>query len=197
MLFIRKRSAHRIEFIWTAKNWYLPLDPIHFFTTSAANFFCSVWLTCGIRGAIWLEFLVIASYGINIDNNGGQRGIESRPDQTSRLFQKRLRLTAGPVSQSLFVCGTHNIRNTICPVCTRRVTTSVCVRDTMELWSALFSPADVASWSEAAQRDGTFRPKGREKIPENEDAISYKPKEVLLNAGKIVALTSPGEIALL
>jgi len=67
----------------------------------------------------------------------------------------------------------------------------------MELWSALFSPADVASWSEAAQRDGTFRPKGREKIPENEDAISYKPKEVLLNAGKIVALTSPGEIALL
>ena len=67
----------------------------------------------------------------------------------------------------------------------------------MELWSALFSPADVASWSEVAQRDGTFGPKGREKIPENKVAISYKPKEVLLNAGKIVALTPPGEIALL
>ena len=103
MLFIRERSAHRIDFVWTAKNWYFILDPIHFVTTWGSHCFCSVWLTCGIRGAIWLEFLVIASYGINIDNTGGQRGIESRPDQTSRLFQKRLRLTAGPISQSLFV----------------------------------------------------------------------------------------------
>ena len=48
-----------MEFIWTVKDWYFILDPIHFFTTSGRHFLGSVWLTCGIRGLIWLEFLIL------------------------------------------------------------------------------------------------------------------------------------------
>ena len=55
-----ERSERRIAFI-CAKNWYFILDPIHFFTTPGSRFFCSVWLTCGIRAAIWLEFLPMKS----------------------------------------------------------------------------------------------------------------------------------------
>ena len=36
------------------------LDPIHFFVTSGGHFLSSIWLTCGIRDAIWLRFLVMA-----------------------------------------------------------------------------------------------------------------------------------------
>ena len=103
MLFIRKRSTHRIEFIWTAKNWYFILDPIHFFTTSGSQFF--LFRLIDMRYS-WRNMTRISGNSFLWNQHwqhwGTRRNrVPAWPNFTS--FQKRLRLTAGPVSQSLFV----------------------------------------------------------------------------------------------